>query len=111
MGWSRTSPTTRPITRRARSAPSTPITTSGTEIYWADDGGGLLPPSSWVVQYWNGSAWVNVSDQSGEPTAINTFNQVTFDPVTTSKLRVTIQSSGTASVGVIQWVVPSIPSS
>ena len=88
-----------------------PVTTNGTEIYWADDGGGLLPPSSWVVQYWNGSAWVNVSDQSGEPTAINAFNEITFDPVTTSKLRITMQSNGTASVGVIQWVVPSVPSS
>jgi len=90
---------------------SAPVTTNGTEIYWADDGGGLLPPSSWVVQYWNGSAWVNVSDQSGEPTAINTFNDVTFDPVTTAELRITMQSSDSASVGVIQWVVPSIPSS
>jgi hypothetical protein len=90
---------------------NSPITTNGTEIYWADDGGGLLPPSSWVVQYWNGSAWADVSNQSGEPTAINQFNQVSFDPVTTSKLRVTMQSNGTASVGVIQWVVPSIPAS
>jgi hypothetical protein len=87
------------------------ITTNGTEIYWADDGGGLLPPSSWVVQYWDGSEWVNVGNQSGEPTAINTFNQVSFDPVTTTKLRITMQSSGTASVGAIQWIVPSIPSS
>jgi hypothetical protein len=90
---------------------NSPITTSGTEIYWADDGGGLLPPSSWVVQYWTGSAWADVSNQSGEPTAINTFNQVSFDPVTTTGLRISMQSSGTASVGVIQWVVPSIPGS
>ena len=90
---------------------SSPITTNGTEIYWADDGGGLLPPSSWVVQYWTGSAWADVSNQSGEPTAINTFNQVSFDPVTTTGLRISMQGSGTASVGVIQWVVPSIPSS
>jgi hypothetical protein len=88
-----------------------PVTTNGTEIYWADDGGGLLPPSSWVVQYWNGTAWTNVSNQSGEPTAINTFNQVSFDPVTTTGLRISMQSNGTASVGVIQWVVPSIPGS
>jgi alpha-galactosidase-like protein len=90
---------------------SSPITTNGTQVYWADDGGGLLPPSSWVVQYWTGSAWANVSNQSGEPTAINTFNQVSFDPVATTGLRISMQSSGTASVGVIQWVVPSIPSS
>ena len=90
---------------------SSSITTNGTEIYWADDGGGLLPPSSWVVQYWTGSAWANVSSQSGEPTAINTFNQVSFDAVTTTKLRISMQSSGTASVGAIQWVVPSVPGS
>ncbi|HEY2508471.1 MAG TPA: NEW3 domain-containing protein [Streptosporangiaceae bacterium] len=90
---------------------STPITTNGSEVYFADDGGGLLPPASWVVQYWNGSDWVNVSNQSGDPATDNTFNNVTFDPVTTTGLRVSMQGTGTASVGVIQWVVPSIPSS
>lgn len=88
---------------------TSPITTNGTEVYWADDGGGLRVPSSWAVQSWNGSAWVDVSNQSGRPTALDTFNDVTFDPVTTSKLRISMQSTGTASVGVIQWVVPSIP--
>jgi len=63
---------------------------------------------SWVVQYWTGTAWANVSSQSGEPTAINTFNQVTFDPVTTTKLRISLVGTGTASVGAIQWVVPSV---
>jgi hypothetical protein len=40
-----------------------------------------------------------------------TFNQVSFDAVTTTKLRISMQSSGTASVGAIQWVVPSVPGS
>jgi hypothetical protein len=89
---------------------SSPVTTNSSELYFADDGGGLRVPSSWVVQYWNGSAWVNVSNQSGEPAQINQFNNVTFDQVTTTKLRVSMQGTGTASVGVVQWVVPSIPS-
>ncbi len=89
---------------------SSPITTNSSELYFADDGGGLLTPSSWVVQYWNGSAWVDVGNQSGEPAQINQFNDVTFDQVTTTKLRVSMQGTGTASVGVVQWVVPSIPS-
>jgi hypothetical protein len=89
---------------------SSPITTNSSEVYFADDGGGLLAPSSWVVQYWSGSAWVNVSNQSGDPAQLNQFNQVTFDPVTTTKLRISMQGTGTASVGVVQWVVPSIPS-
>ena len=89
---------------------SSPITTNSSQLYFADDGGGLLAPSSWVVQYWSGTAWVNVSNQSGDPAQINQFNQVTFDSVTTTKLRVSMQGTGTASVGVVQWVVPSIPS-
>jgi hypothetical protein len=31
--------------------------------------------------------------------------------VTTTGLRISMQSAGTASVGVIQWIVPSIPDS
>jgi hypothetical protein len=89
---------------------SQPVTTNGSSVYFADDGGGLQLPASWTVQYWNGSAFVNVSDASSYPEADNTFNQVTFDPVTTTKLRVVMQAAPTAGgVGAIQWVVPSIP--
>ncbi len=89
---------------------SQPVTTNGSSVYFADDGGGLQLPASWTVQYWNGSAFVNVSDPSSYPEADNTFNQVTFDPVTTTKLRVVMQAAATAGgVGAIQWVVPSIP--
>ncbi|HTV99107.1 MAG TPA: xylosidase, partial [Streptosporangiaceae bacterium] len=90
---------------------SQPVTTNGSSVYFADDGGGLQLPASWVVQYWNGTQFVDVTGASGYPEADNTFNQVTFDPVTTTKLRVVMQSAPTAGgVGAIQWVVPSIPS-
>jgi len=49
-----------------------------------------------------------VPNPSAYPIADNTFNGVSFDPVTTTKLRVSL-TSGLGSVGVIQWVVPSIP--
>lgn len=88
-----------------------PITTNGTSVYFADDGGGLQLPASWVVQYWDGSEWQDVTDPSGYPEADNTFNAVTFNPVTTTKLRVSMVTAPTASgVGAIQWIVPSIPS-
>ena len=88
---------------------SQPVTTNGSSVYFLDDGGGVRLPASWVVQYWTGSAWVDVPNPSAFPAADNTFNAVSFDPVTTTKLRVSLQS-GQGSVGVIQWVVPSIPS-
>jgi hypothetical protein len=80
-----------------------PITTNGSSVYFLDDGGGVRLPASWVVQYWNGSAWVDVSNPSPStyPIADNTFNGVSFDPVTTTKLRVSL-ASGLGSVGVIQ---------
>ena len=88
---------------------SSPITTNGSSVYFADDGGGLRLPASWTVQYWNGSAWTDVSNASTYPAADDTFNAVTFDQVTTTKLRVLLQS-GLGSVGAIQWIVPSLPS-
>jgi hypothetical protein len=57
-----------------------------------------------------GSSFVDVSNASAYPPGINTFNQVTFDPVTTTRLRVVLES-GQASVGVPEWIVPSIPGS
>ena len=88
-----------------------PITTNGSSVYFADDGGGLQLPSSWVVQYWDGSAWQPVANPSGYPEADNVFNDVSFDPVTTTKLRVSMVAAPTAGgVGAIQWIVPSIPS-
>jgi hypothetical protein len=87
---------------------SQPITTNGSSVYFLDDGGGVRLPASWTVQYWNGSAFVDAPNASTSPIADNVFNAVTFDPVTTTRLRVALQS-GQGSVGAIQWVVPSVP--
>jgi hypothetical protein len=86
---------------------SQPVTTNGSSVYFADDGGGLRLPASWTVQYWDGSNWDDVTGASSYPAADDTFNAVTFDSVTTTKLRVELQS-GLGSVGAIQWIVPSI---
>ena len=85
-----------------------PVTTNGSDVYFADDGGGLRLPASWTIQYWNGTAFVDVPDASAYTAADNTFNHVSFGSVTTTKLRMNLES-GPASYGVIQWVVPSIP--
>ncbi|HZR49358.1 MAG TPA: NEW3 domain-containing protein [Streptosporangiaceae bacterium] len=88
---------------------TSPVTTNGSDVYFADDGGGLRLPTSWSIQYWNGSAFVDVPAPSAYQAADNTFNHVSFGSVTTTKLRIEMLS-GPASYGVIQWVVPSIPS-
>lgn len=87
-----------------------PVTTNGSSVYFFVDGGGVLLPSSWKVQYWNGGSFVDVSNASAYPLGINTFNQVTFDPATTTRLRMVLES-GQASVGVLEWIVPGNPGS
>ena len=104
---------------------NTPITTNGSSVYFADDGGGLMLPDSWVVQWWDGTQWQDVTNvqpvggtgpanNPNYPEADNVFNRVTFDPVTTTKLRVSMVTSTIApamGVGAIQWIVPSIAGS
>ena len=82
------------------------VTTNRTEIYWYDDGGGVQVPGSWVLQYWDGSAWVEVPNPSGYATEISQYNVTTHDAVTTTAMRVTVQTAaGVTAVGALQWKV------
>ncbi|MEU4241485.1 discoidin domain-containing protein [Actinoplanes sp. NPDC026619] len=74
---------------------------SSADVYFFDDNGGVRLPASWKLQYWNGTAYVDVAGASGYPTALNQYNHVTFTPVSTTRLRVLLQS-GTASVGLLE---------
>lgn len=83
-----------------------PITTDRTEVYWYDDNGGVQVPGSWVLQYWDGSAWVEVMNPSGYATEVDQYNVTTHDPVTTAAMRVTVQTAeGVTAVGARQWKV------
>lgn len=76
---------------------------SRAETYWFDDNLGIDLPASCQVQYWNGSAYVNVPGQSACGTAANTFNVTTFTPVSTTRLRLSITSRSGYSTGVLEW--------
>ncbi|MGW0591140.1 hypothetical protein [Streptosporangium sp. NPDC002607] len=71
------------------------------QVYFFDDNGGVRVPASWRLQYWNGSAYADVTGASGYPTAVNAYNRVTFTGVTTTRLRVLLQS-GAGSVGLLE---------
>jgi DUF1680 family protein len=84
-----------------------PVTTNRIEIYFWADGQGVGLPSSYRVTYWNGSAFVPVSNAKGLNVASNSFNSTTFDEVKTDKLRVEMTSDGTHSTGILEWKVYS----
>ncbi|PRX17459.1 hypothetical protein CLV67_116235, partial [Actinoplanes italicus] len=72
------------------------------QAYLFDDNGGVRLPGSWKLQYWTGSAYADVAATSGYPVAANAYNTVTFNAVSTTRLRVVMQASGTASVGLLE---------
>ncbi|MFD2353019.1 hypothetical protein ACFSTC_32640 [Nonomuraea ferruginea] len=76
---------------------------SRVETYWFDDDLGIDLPASCQVQYWNGSAYVNVPGQSACGVAPHTFNVTTFNAVTTTRLRLNITSKSGYSTGVLEW--------
>jgi hypothetical protein len=72
------------------------------DVYFFDDDQGIDMPSSWKLQYWNGSAYVDVPGASGYPLAKNQYDSVTFTAVDTTRLRVLLTSNGTNSVGLLE---------
>ncbi|WP_123746711.1 discoidin domain-containing protein [Saccharothrix texasensis] len=70
-------------------------------VYFFDDNGGVRVPASWKVQQWNGSAYVDVAGASGYPVAPDAYQEVTFTPVSTTRLRVVLRS-GAGSVGLLE---------
>jgi hypothetical protein len=83
---------------------ASPVTVNRVAAYWFDDNQGIDLPASCQVQYWNGSAFVNVPGQSACGVAANTYNLTTFSAVTTTRLRLSITSRAGLSTGVIEWM-------
>ncbi len=84
-------------------------------LYLYNDGGGVQPPASYNVQYWDGAAWVDASNQVKSPliptgsvystaTPENTLNTVSFDTVVTDQVRV-VFTNGSNYVGIVELEV------
>ncbi|GIH60444.1 carbohydrate-binding protein [Microbispora siamensis] len=77
-----------------------PVKVNKSDVYFFDDGGGVRVPASWKIQYWDGAAFKDI--QADYPVAADKYNTVSFDPVTTTRLRVVLES-GQGSVGLLEW--------
>jgi hypothetical protein len=75
-------------------------TLNAADVYFFDDNGGVRLPASYRLQYWTGSSYVDVG-AGGYPLAANQYNRVTFTQISTTRLRVVLQS-GAGSVGLLE---------
>lgn len=80
---------------------------SSAQLYWFDDTGrgGCRVPASWKLLYQEGGEWKPVARASSFDTKSDTFNTVTFAPVTTDTLRIEVQLQPDFSAGILKWKV------
>jgi len=96
------------------------------EVYWAVDhprpaaipGSAwqlVMAPESYRILYWNGSDFVPVAQAQGLGVAPDAFNTTTFEPVSTSRLRLEVTPQSNHPAGILEWrvfnygVAPDLP--
>lgn len=86
---------------------ASPETVSQCQLYWFDDTGrgAVRVPASWRILYLDGAKWKPVDAAGPYGVAKDRFNLVTFQPVTTTSLRVEVTMQPKFSVGVQKWIV------
>ena len=82
-----------------------PISTRAVDVYWWNDRRGVRDPKACRLLYWNGKEFVPVKGVKGLGVEESKFNTTTFEEVTTSKLRLEIDSSEEFSTGILDWRV------
>jgi len=60
---------------------------------------GMIPPRAWKLQYADGDAWIDVPTSDAYGRSSDTVNEVSFTPMTTSRLRAVMQAWGTEEGG------------
>jgi hypothetical protein len=78
-------------------------------VYWFDDtgAGSCRVPAEWRLMWKDGKEWkpVKLADGASYGTALDEFNKVSFDPVTTTELKVEVELKANFSGGVLKWSV------
>ena len=84
-----------------------PAQVNNVKVYWFDDGpeGGCRVPESWKILYKNNGDWKEVNNKSPYKTKKDTYNEVNFEEVTTSALRLQVKLPEDNSSGILEWVV------
>lgn len=85
-----------------------PQRVSAVSVYWFDDeklGRHCRTPQSWRVLYRDGGEWKPVAGAAPGGTEKDRYNRVSFEPVTTSALRLEVELKPTWSGGILEWKV------
>jgi hypothetical protein len=85
-----------------------PAKVSNAQVYWYDDGpwGGCRVPAGWKLLYKDAAGkWTPVKNSNAYTTNKDAFNNVQFEAVQTSALRMEVQLPKEHAAGIIEWKV------
>jgi DUF1680 family protein len=82
-----------------------PVTTKEIAVYWWNYNNNIRLPEHYRISYWDGNAFVPVKNPSGLGLENNQLNTTKFDPVTTTRLRLDLDSADRASATLLEWIV------
>ncbi len=86
-----------------------PRTLGRAAVYWFDDTGRgrCRVPAEWRLLWRDGKTWkpVKLTGQARYGTALDRFNRVTFEPVTTREVKLEVQLQPEFSGGILKWQV------
>jgi DUF1680 family protein len=89
-----------------------PRTLQGAAVYWFDDTGRgqCRVPDGWRLLWRDGETWkpVKLTDKSAYGTALDRFNRVTFEPVTTNEFKLEVKLKSGFSGGILEWTVNGV---
>ena len=81
------------------------VTTKQIAVFWWDYDNPARLPSAWHVEYWDGAVFRPVDHPTGGGTVNGTFNQTTFNEVTTTRMRLVTDSMDRYASVLAEWQV------
>ncbi|NCI46778.1 glycoside hydrolase family 127 protein [Sediminibacterium soli] len=88
-----------------------PVTTGEIGLYWWNYNSNLRLPENYRLSYWNGRAFVPVTNVKGLGRENNQLNTTLFDPVTTTRMKLELDSADRGLATLLEWVVVKAPGS
>jgi O-glycosyl hydrolase len=79
-------------------------TISKVDVHFYDDGGGTRPAESFILQYWDGTSWVDISGTQTEVNAKKDIN-LSFEPIHTSKIRALMKAMPNTCIAIAEVMV------
>ncbi len=89
---------------------SEPRMVDGSSVYWFDDTGSgeCRLPVSWDLEYLEDGGWKPVVTRDAYPVALDQWCATSFDPVTTTALRLRVREQDRWAVGIHEWRVREV---